>query len=57
MEDLIESLLHFLVWDRLDLSMQKNLNEVVKNIIDVLSNITKKDTEWNIISSTLTCNS
>jgi len=38
MEDLIESLLHFSRLGRVELSMQKNnLNEVVKNVIDVLS--------------------
>jgi len=44
MEDLIESLLHFSRLGRVELSMQKtNLNELVKNVIDVLS-ISLKDT-------------
>lgn len=48
MEDLIESLLHFSRLGRVDLSMQKtNLNEVVKNVIDVLS-ISLKDTKVDI---------
>ncbi len=43
MEDLIESLLHFSRLGRVELSMQKtNLNELVKNVIDVLS-ISLKD--------------
>jgi light-regulated signal transduction histidine kinase (bacteriophytochrome) len=43
MEDLIESLLHFSRLGRVELSMQKtNLNELVKNVIDILS-ISLKD--------------
>jgi light-regulated signal transduction histidine kinase (bacteriophytochrome) len=43
MEDLIESLLHFSRLGRMELSMQKtNLNELVKNVIDILS-ISLKD--------------
>ncbi len=48
MEDLIDSLLHFSRLGRVELSMQKtNINELVKNVIDVL-NISFKDIKINI---------
>jgi light-regulated signal transduction histidine kinase (bacteriophytochrome) len=48
MEDLIESLLHFSRLGRMDLSMQKtNLNELVKNVIDIIS-INLKETKVDI---------
>jgi light-regulated signal transduction histidine kinase (bacteriophytochrome) len=48
MEDLIDSLLHFSRLGRVELSMQKtNLNELLKNVIDVLS-ISLKDINVDI---------
>jgi light-regulated signal transduction histidine kinase (bacteriophytochrome) len=48
MEDLIDSLLHFSRVGRVELSMHEtNLNELVKNVIDVL-NISLKDTQLDI---------
>ena len=48
MEDLIESLLHFSRLGRVELSMQQtNLNQLVKNVIDVLS-ISLKETKVDI---------
>jgi len=47
MEDLIESLLHFSRLGRVELMQKTNLNELVKNVIDVLS-ISLKDTKVDI---------
>lgn len=48
MEDLIESLLHFSRLGRVELSMQQtNLNQLVKNVVDVLS-ISLKETRVDI---------
>lgn len=48
MEDLIESLLHFSRLGRVELSMQQtNLNQLVKNVIDVLS-ISLQETKVDI---------
>jgi len=48
MEDLINSLLHFSRLGRVELAMQKtNLNELVKNVIDILS-ISFKETKVDI---------
>lgn len=48
MEDLIESLLHFSRLGRVELSMRRtNLNELVKNVVDILS-ISFKETKVDI---------